>query len=187
MPQNVLGVLWFFAAGVVITKFRHARFYWIMLSIVPAFVGMIVLSEVKTTAQNRWAKWGAYFITITGQICGCLVWSMLSSNVAGRTKKSVISVVIFVAFCFGNAIGAQVFQAKWAPVYRQSTVILAVMFALEFALVGGWRLYYVRKNDSRKFLLDTAGISEEDRVRLGSLEGETDATDLDNPYFHYDY
>lgn len=25
LPQNVLGVLWFFAAGVVITKFRHAR------------------------------------------------------------------------------------------------------------------------------------------------------------------
>lgn len=68
-----------------------------MISIVPAFVGMLVLSLVPTTKSNLWGKWGAYFITIIGQICGSLVWSMLTTNVAGRTKKSVTAIVIFIA------------------------------------------------------------------------------------------
>ncbi|KAF7374737.1 MFS general substrate transporter [Mycena sanguinolenta] len=152
--------------------------YWIMLSIIPAFVGMLVLSLVPTTHKNLWPKWGAYLITVTGTICGALVWSMLSTNVAGRTKKSVISVVLFIAYCFGNAVGAQVFQAKWAPRYRPSTVILSVMFALEFVLMATWRIYYVTINRRRAAKLDARGVSLEERTRLGSLMGETDVTDL---------
>ncbi|KAJ7928852.1 MFS general substrate transporter [Mycena leptocephala] len=184
---SVLGVCWFVLAGYVLSKFKHMRFYWIMLSIIPAFIGMLVLSLVPTTKQNLWPKWGAFFITVTGQICGALVWSMLSTNVAGRTKKSVISVVIFAAYCFGNAIGAQVFQAKWAPRYRPSTIILSIMFALEFVLISVWRVYYIAINRRRAAKLDARGVSAEERVRLGSLKGETDVTDLRNEYFVYDY
>ncbi|KAJ7928853.1 MFS general substrate transporter [Mycena leptocephala] len=159
IPQSVLGVCWFVLAGYVLSKFKHMRFYWIMLSIIPAFVGMLVLSLVPTTKENLWPKWGAFFITVTGQICGALVWSMLSTNVAGRTKKSVISVVIFAAYCFGNAIGAQVFQAKWAPRYRPSTIILSIMFALEFVLMAVWRVYYITINRRRAAKLDARGVS----------------------------
>ncbi|KAF7336770.1 MFS general substrate transporter [Mycena venus] len=187
LPQNVLGVCWFILAGYVLSKFKHMRFYWIMLSIIPAFVGMLVLSLVPTTKHNLWPKWGAFFITTTGQICGALVWSMLSTNVAGRTKKSVISIVIFIAYCFGNAVGAQVFQAKWAPRYRPSTIVLSVMFALEFILMAVWRVYYVTINRRRAAKLDARGVSHEERIRLGSLKGETDITDLHNEYFVYDY
>ncbi|KAF8206220.1 major facilitator superfamily domain-containing protein [Mycena galopus ATCC 62051] len=102
-------------------------------------------------------------------------------------QKSVISIVLFVAYCFGNAIGAQVFQAKWAPRYRPSTVILSVMFALEFVLVALWRFYYVTINRRRAAKLDARGVSPEERIRLGSLLGETDITDLENEYFVYDY
>lgn len=85
---------------------------------------------------------------------------------------------LMLSDCFGNAVGAQAFQSKWAPVYRNSTIILAVMFGLEFALVAAWRIYFVRKNASRSKALDAAGISPEERIRLCSLEGETDATDI---------
>ncbi|KAJ7928856.1 MFS general substrate transporter [Mycena leptocephala] len=160
IPQSVLGVCWFVLAGYVLSKFKHMR---------------SLCSNHKT---NLWPKWGAFFITVTGQICGALVWSMLSTNVAGRTKKSVISVVIFTAYCFGNAIGAQVFQAKWAPRYRPSTIIISIMFALEFVLMALWRVYYVTINRRRAAKLDARGVSAEERVRLGSLKGETDVTDL---------
>ncbi|KAJ6513057.1 MFS general substrate transporter [Mycena sanguinolenta] len=187
IPQNALGIFWFILAGYILTKFKHMRFYWIMLSIIPAFIGMLVLSLVPTTHKNLWPKWGAYFITVTSTICGALVWSMLSTNIAGRTKKSVISVVLFIAYCFGNAVGAQVFQAKWAPRYRPSTVILSVIFALEFVLMVAWRVYYVTINRRRVTKLDARGVSLEERARLGSLMGETDITDLQNEYFVYDY
>lgn len=43
-----------------------------------------------------------------------MIWSLMPSNVAGRTKKSVTSSVIFTAYCVGNSIGAQLFRAEWA-------------------------------------------------------------------------
>ena len=53
-------------------------------------------------------------MTVTGNLPGLMIWTMLPSNVAGRTKKSVCSTTLFVAYCTGNSIGAQLFQAKWA-------------------------------------------------------------------------
>ncbi|KAJ7364237.1 major facilitator superfamily domain-containing protein, partial [Mycena albidolilacea] len=90
-------------------------------------------------------------------------------------------------YCFRNAVGAQVFQAKWAPRYRPSTVILSIMFAIEFILMALWRIYYVTINHRRAARLNARGVSHEERIRLGSLKGETDVTDLHNEYFVYDY
>lgn len=69
------------------------------------------------------------------------MWTLLPSNVAGRTKKSVTSTVLLVAFCIGNCIGAQVFQDKDAPMYIPAIVVTAVMYSLEFAIILAWRIY----------------------------------------------
>ncbi|RAH64131.1 uncharacterized protein BO66DRAFT_444296 [Aspergillus aculeatinus CBS 121060] len=35
-----------------------------------------------------------------------VIWTLLPSNVAGRTKKSSTGTVLFIAYCRGNCIGA---------------------------------------------------------------------------------
>jgi hypothetical protein len=70
------------------------------------------------------------------------------------------------------------------------------MFALEFVLMAVWRVYCkisnvvqveirlkilsldVTINRRRAAKLDAREVSAEERVRLGSLKGETDVTDL---------
>lgn len=69
------------------------------------------------------------------------MWTLLPSNVAGRTKKSVTSTILLIAYCAGNCIGAQVFQSKDAPMYIPAIVICAVMYAIEFILMAVWRFY----------------------------------------------
>jgi MFS transporter, ACS family, allantoate permease len=66
---------------------------------------------------------------------------MLPSNVAGRTKKSVTAIVLFIAYCTGNASGAQVFQSKDAPRYIPGLTACAIMFGVEAALMVMWRAY----------------------------------------------
>ena len=44
--------------------------------------------------------------------------SMVSSNVAGFTKKSVVSAMMFLAYCAGNIIGPFLFFADEAPRYQ---------------------------------------------------------------------
>ena len=47
--------------------------------------------------------------------------SMISSNVAGFTKKAVASAMMFVAYCAGNIAGPFLFFASEAPVYQVRT------------------------------------------------------------------
>lgn len=43
--------------------------------------------------------------------------SLITSNVAGFTKKSVTSGSLFVGYCIGNIVGPQFFDASEAPDY----------------------------------------------------------------------
>lgn len=78
------------------------------MSALIAFAGMIGCGVLQKQNGNLWSRWGCYLVTGTGSICGCLIWTLLPSNIAGRTRKSVISVLVFFGYCAGNSLGAQV-------------------------------------------------------------------------------
>lgn len=40
--------------------------------------------------------------------------TMVSSNVAGYTKKQLTAAVVFIGFCIGNAVGPQTFISSQA-------------------------------------------------------------------------
>lgn len=126
-------------------------------------------------------------MTVTGTLPGLMIWSFLPSNVTGRTKKSAVSTAIFIAYCTGNSIGAQLFRSEWAPAYRPAIAISAAFYAAEFILMAGWRQYYVRQNKQRRARIAAEGISDEEVKRRGESLAELDTVDHENPYFFYDY
>jgi hypothetical protein len=52
--------------------------------------------------------------------------TMISSNVAGYTKKQITAAVVFIGFCIGNAAGPQTFidaeKREFPLPYTQSPV-----------------------------------------------------------------
>jgi len=46
--------------------------------------------------------------------------SLVSSNVAGYTKKATVSAMMFIAYCAGNIIGPFLFFSHEAPRYQAS-------------------------------------------------------------------
>lgn len=70
-----------------------------------------------------------------------MIWTFLPSNVAGRTKKTVTATVLFVSYCVGNAVGAQMFVASDAPKYVRGITACAVLYIVEFCGFGAWRTY----------------------------------------------
>ena len=129
-----------------------------MGSLVPAFVGMLTLALLPSKGLI-WTRWAMYMMTVFGQLPGLrkyyqynylfysvltislVIWTFLPSNVAGRTKKSVTATLLFVGYCVGNAVGAQVMQAKDAPRYITGITVCASMYGLEFLSMGLWRTY----------------------------------------------
>lgn len=131
-------------------------------SVIPAFAGMLGLALLPKDGL-LWQRWGLYFITIIGNLAGpskytldafssrhelgmltlltIVGWTMVPSNIAGRTKKSIFSTALLIAYCAGNCIGAQVFQDKDAPRYIPAIVVCSVMYGLQFVLIMIWRAY----------------------------------------------
>ena len=155
-----------------------------MASVIPAFVGMLALALLPHDGY-LWTRWGMYLITIIGNVAGPLIWTLLPSNVAGRTKKSVTGTVLFIAYCTGNCIGAQVFQAKDAPRYIRAIVICSVMYGLEFVLMVAWRAYYMWQNRRRDKMVAALGLSPAEAIHQGRLNAESDMTDYENIHFRY--
>jgi hypothetical protein len=49
--------------------------------------------------------------------------SIVTSNVAGFSKKSVVSALVFVSYCVGNMVGPQFFLTSEEPSYPVSVFL----------------------------------------------------------------
>ena len=56
-----------------------------------------------------------------------LCMSLVTSNVAGFSKRSVVSAMIFIAYCVGNIVGPQFYSRSQAPTYEVSLLALLVL------------------------------------------------------------
>lgn len=110
---------------------------------------------------------------------------LVPSNVAGKTKRSVVSAMTLIAYCAGNMAGAQVFKTKDAPRYVSGTIACSVCFALEVIVILAWRGWYMWENRRRERIVQSMGISKEEQERRGRELGAQDVTDMNNVYFRY--
>jgi hypothetical protein len=83
------------------------------------FIGLIALSMIPNSPANMWTKWGMYLITVPYVLALFLAWTLIPSNVAGRTKKTIISSATFLGYCVGNMAGSQIFKEADAPGYGE--------------------------------------------------------------------
>ncbi|KAL1758284.1 major facilitator superfamily domain-containing protein [Schizophyllum commune] len=186
IPRDALAIVWFLLVGYLTTRYKNIRLYVTMASAFPGLVGMLGTALLPSGPEYSWAKWGCFFMTNTAGVCGLLIWTFLPSNVAGRTKKTVTSSIMFIAYCAGNAAGAQIFRQEDAPRYIPAIITNAILYGAQIVGLLLWRCYYVWQNGRRDAAARAAGISEDERRRLGALNGEQDMTDTENIHFRYE-
>lgn len=182
IPKSVFSVLYFTMIGVVTSRRKDLRMYFMIFSLVPPFIGFLLMSLLPNAPEYRWTKWGGYFMTVPFIISLFLAWTLIPSNTGGRTKRTLTSSFTFVGYCVGNMCGSQIFKSADAPRYVPGTVGCAICIALEFFLVVVWRLVYVLRNRRTLERLAQDGVSDEERIRRGQEMGQQDATDFENPY-----
>jgi hypothetical protein len=91
--------------------------------------------------------------------------------------------ILFIAYCAGNAGGAQIFQAKDAPLYQRALIVSAAMYGLEILLLIAWRMYYVWQNKRRDAKVAAMGLTPEQCAIQGRINAENDMTDWANIHF----
>jgi sugar phosphate permease len=105
-----------------------------------------------------------------------LLYSWVSANIAGHTKKVTMNAILLMSFCLGNIIGPLTFRQDDAPdfVPAKITIVVTCAFAAAMALV--LRAYYVWENKKR---------DREDDGRHVENEEFLDLTDRENRRFRY--
>jgi hypothetical protein len=125
-----------------------------------------------------------YYITLSFWSAQTLGLSMMSRNVAGQTKKSIVIANNFIWWSAGNAIGPQVFLAWDAPKYFIAFATHLGCYALLIIVLITFRWYLTAQNRKRD-MLAAAGVREAADERM--VHAFEDLTDQENPNFRYVY
>jgi MFS transporter, ACS family, allantoate permease len=85
--------------------------WFMMFSTIPPFCGFLMMALLPNEPHYKWVKWGGYFMTVPFVISLFLAWTLIPSNTAGRTKRTLTSSFTFVGYCVGNMTGSQIFKS----------------------------------------------------------------------------
>ncbi|KIW91200.1 uncharacterized protein Z519_08095 [Cladophialophora bantiana CBS 173.52] len=78
-----------------------------------------------------------------------LMYSWITSNYAGHTKKITMNAIVLMSFCVGNIIGPETFRAKDAPQYIPAKLTIVVILSVAIVLAITLDLLYARENKKR--------------------------------------
>ncbi|KAH8587079.1 MFS transporter [Bisporella sp. PMI_857] len=163
-----------------------------LVYVIPSYIGTIVLLivENKSTATKA-GLLTSYYMVLSFWAAQTLGMSMISRNIAGQTKKTVVVAANFIAWSTGNAIGPQVFL-KWdAPRYRiafYTHMGCYILLVINIVFLRWW----LTKENARKDRLQAelaaqvaaanadAAITDENMVHAFD-----DLTDRENLNFRY--
>ncbi|KAL7425266.1 hypothetical protein Q5752_000954 [Cryptotrichosporon argae] len=182
---------WMFVAtviiGCIVNRYPHRNLNLILtvVFLIPPVIGIFLEGLLPTSA--RWGRLSGFWIT--GSYCApCyLLWSQVTLNVGGRTKKSTVQSLNFIAWCLGFIIGPQTFQASTAPEYRPGLYFCCACFLVAWLELFVWYAWVRHENARRDRLVAEMGISPEQAQLEGALLGLQDKTDRENIYFRYHY
>ncbi|KAE8364116.1 major facilitator superfamily domain-containing protein [Aspergillus caelatus] len=144
-----------------------------------------VLLATALPTDRKMSRLGAVYSLLTCTVSYIMCMSLISSNIAGFTKKMTVSVMIFVGYCVGQIITPQFFLSKEAPTYptgfRAYFVTSSMMIVVEAALM----FYLLNENKRRDKRALESGVPQntsEHRIVQTDL---LDLTDWERAQFRY--
>ena len=143
-------------------------------------MGTTVLMSVKNTSKaNQIGLLISYYIVLSFWAAQTLAMSLLSRNVAGQTKKTVVVAMNFISWAVGNSIGPQVFRngPRYFPAFATHMgCYIVLVFVIAFL-----RFNLVSRNKAKDAL--AAQVTEANDG--GLVHAFDDLTDRENPNFRY--
>lgn len=169
---------------------------------------------VGLPSNNKWGRLVALWLCYFQGLGFSMSLTMVSSNVAGYTKKQLTGAVLFTGYCVGNIIGPQTFRDSekrmfpffpfpfffsLSPVpsdkhsriisppagYHSAYIAMLVGYSVKLAMVVVLYIYMYQSNRSRDAAQAASGETREQAERKAIEMGMLDATEIDNKGFRY--
>ncbi|PSR92339.1 allantoate permease [Coniella lustricola] len=176
IPGGAVQALALLVGGWVCTRWPQSRCITMIVANLICTLGAGLLVGLPDT--NKWGRLVALWLCFFQGLGFSMSLTMVSSNVAGYTKKQLTGAILFTGYCVGNIIGPQTFISSEAPGYHSAYIAMLVGYVVKLSMVVVLYIYMYRSNKAR----DAAGL---DNDATAIEMGMQDQTEWDNPGFRY--
>ena len=171
-PGGAVEVITLVVWGVA-TAYLGRRILLSMPFLLICILGMVLI--VALPLENKEGHLWGYWLTQASPVPFVALLSLISTNLAGYTKKTTVAALYLIGYCVGNIIGPQTFRPKDAPHYVPAEITIIVCWVLcliDLAALHLWLAYQNRKKSQIR--------SETGYTKLENQEF-LDLTDRENP------
>ncbi|KAI1338196.1 MFS general substrate transporter [Xylariaceae sp. FL0016] len=186
MPGNVIQIGSLLASGYISSRFPNMRCIVMFASnliCVGCGIALVTLPSGADGTENKWGRLVALWLCSFTSVGFSMSLTMVSSNVAGYTKKQLTGAILFVGYCI---IGPQTFIETEAPRYTSAYIAILVGYSVKTAMVVVLYVYMwsVNKKRDREAVVPGSHLTEE-QEKEAIEKGMQDVTELDNKGFRY--
>ncbi|KAH7153873.1 hypothetical protein DER46DRAFT_510987 [Fusarium sp. MPI-SDFR-AT-0072] len=163
--------------------------YVMIATNVIVLIGAVLVDNLPQS--NHKGRLASFYIIYVNTVPFGLGMSMLSSNIAGFTKKSTASVMMFLGYCFGQFTGPQFFITSEAPqfptAFKGFYSSVSAMIVLEIMLLDDldltdWQQDSFRRRGKRKSTPRQSSFTEvSPQTQMTFSAVETDVPDSLEP------
>lgn len=120
------------------------RIFTSSIFVLLAMIGMIMVIAIPADAPE--GRLVGYYLTQACPAGFVAILGLISSNVAGYTKKTTVAALYLIAYCVGNIIGPQIFDTDdYVP--AEITIVVCWGACLFFLAFVWW---YCKRENARK-------------------------------------
>jgi ACS family allantoate permease-like MFS transporter len=142
-----------------------------------SMLGMILIVALPLT--NNIGRLAGYYLTQSAATGFVMILSLISSNIAGYTKKTTVAAMYLVAYCVGNIIGPQTFRPSDAPRYIPAEITIIICYGVSAIDIAFIYWYYRKMNKKNAAIRAAPGYKKLERQEF------LDLTDRENHEFVY--
>ncbi|KAL4801256.1 major facilitator superfamily domain-containing protein [Aspergillus unguis] len=180
MPMGAAQIVFLISTSIAVTYIPRSRVLAMIFNTLVSVLGMLLIW--KLNPDNEVGRLFGLSIGIVYAINMPIQLSVVTSNVAGFSKRSVVSSLVFIAYCVGNIVGPQFFFSSEEPSYP--TGIKACMSGLLLGVFFLILLYCYYNYENRR--RDRLYGRPEDNTTLDELQDEiSNKTDTEIESFRY--
>jgi len=183
IPGGAVQFLALLGGGILCSRWPNLRCITMIVANTICIIGSGLL--VGLPNSNKWGRLVGLWLCFFQGLGFSMSLTMVSSNVAGYTKKQLTAAILFTGYCVGNIIGPQTFRSSEAPHYHSAYIAMLVGYIIKLVSIIVLYIYMSIVNKRRDREAAASGLAGVEEEKEAIERGMHDITELDNKGFRY--
>ncbi|KAJ4378374.1 hypothetical protein N0V86_006075 [Didymella sp. IMI 355093] len=183
IPGGAVQFVSLLAGSYICSRWPNTRCLTMTVANIICIIGACLL--VTLPSNNKWGRLVALWMCYFQGLGFSMSLTIVSSNIAGYTKKQLTGAALFTGYCVGNIIGPQTFKDSEKPGYKSAYIAMLIGYSVKLVAVLVLFVYMWSVNKKRDRESASSEQLTDEEMREAVEAGMHDVTEIDNKGFRY--